>query len=141
MAKGPNGKDGKQPGKRKGAFKAPTKVNPNLSQNKENPTNVRPDLSQNKENQAPNRTTAKKRPISPIRAPQPAKKTRVKRHEFAAAGDATSQASTSSGWIHDSLDLVNDGYGLDNEHEQTFKSIKSREENLIDDELWKLYPQ
>ena len=45
---------------------------------------------------------------------------------------ATSQASTSTGITHDS------GYGLDNEHEQTFESIQSYEENVIDDELWKV---
>ena len=42
---------------------------------------------------------------------------------------ATSQASTSTGITHDS------GYGLDNEHEQTFESIQSYEENVIDDEV------
>ena len=44
---------------------------------------------------------------------------------------ATSQASTSTGITHDS----GYGHGLDNEHEQTFESIQSYEENVIDDEV------
>ena len=79
----------KEPAGKRKAFKAPTKVKSDLSQNnKEKPKKVKSDLSQNnKENQAPIKTTAKKRPISPIRAP-PAEKTSVERHELAAIGDS-----------------------------------------------------